>query len=72
MDGESLRSTNDPEADFRSSKVMYCTFFDGYGPNAQIIALKGQTITWNFNTNQRLREIEQRIINEDLVLERRS
>ena len=29
-----------PRPDFRSSKVMYCIFFDGYGPVAQIIVPK--------------------------------
>ena len=48
-----------PRPDFRSSKVMYCIFFDGYGPVAQIIVPKGQTITGNFYTSQCLREFEQ-------------
>ena len=35
-------------SDFRAEKVLYCIFFDGLGPVAQIPVPKGQTLTGHF------------------------
>ena len=35
-------------SDFRAPKVLYCIFFDGLGPVAQIPVPKGQTLTGQF------------------------
>ena len=35
-------------SDFRAPKVLYCIFFDGLGPVAQILVPKGHTLTGQF------------------------
>ena len=37
---------------------MYCIFFDGRGPVAQILVPKGKTVTSNFYTNNCLLDVE--------------
>ena len=44
--------------DFRTAKIMYCIFFDGRGPVAQILVPKGRTVTGDFYTNSCLLEVE--------------
>ncbi|KAI6651425.1 Transposase [Oopsacas minuta] len=45
-------------SDFRAPKVLYCIFFDGLGPVAQIPVPKGQTLTGQFYADVVLPEVE--------------
>ena len=45
-------------SDFRAPKVLYCIFFDGLGPVAQIPVPKGQTLTGQFYADVVLPEFE--------------
>ena len=45
-------------SDFRAPKVLYCIFFDGLGPVAQIPVPKGQTLTGQFYADVVLSEVE--------------
>ena len=45
-------------SDFRTPKVLYCIFFDGLGPVAQIPVPKGQTLTGQFYADVVLPEVE--------------
>ena len=47
-----------PRHDFRNPKVMYCIFFDSYGPVCQICVPKNTTITGSFYLNECLSEVE--------------
>ena len=57
-----MESQSDPpmiaKRDFRSAKIMYCIFFNGRGPVAQILVPKGKTVTGNFYTNNCLLDVE--------------
>ncbi|KAI6658714.1 Transposase [Oopsacas minuta] len=45
-------------SDFRAPKVLYCIFFDGLGPVAQIPVPKGQTLKGQFYADVVLPEVE--------------
>ncbi|KAI6648146.1 Transposase [Oopsacas minuta] len=45
-------------SDFRAPKVLYCIFFDGLGPVAQIPVPKGETLTGQFYADVVLPEVE--------------
>ena len=45
-------------SDFRAPKVLYCIFFDGLGPVAQIPVPKGQTLTGQSYADVVLPEVE--------------
>ncbi|KAI6656185.1 Transposase [Oopsacas minuta] len=45
-------------SDFRAPKVLYCIFFDGLGPVAQIPVPKGQTLPGQFYADVVLPEVE--------------
>ncbi|KAI6651171.1 Transposase [Oopsacas minuta] len=49
-------------SDFRAPKVLYCIFFDGPGPVAQIPVPKGQTLTGQFYADVVLPEVENIIL----------
>ena len=46
------------KSDSRTAKIMYCIFFEGSGPVAQILVLKGRKVKGNFNANNFLIEVE--------------
>ena len=47
-----------PRHHFRNPKVMYCIFFDSYGPVCQICVPKNTTITGSFYMSECLSEVE--------------